>query len=93
MLQVPGAAGDRGTHLLHVLRDVLQPLEGRLVGCQHGKHRPEAGGDQAEVYGRGHAGWLAGELQVPLEVEDVEVEGEEEEDDKEEGVSLALSRA
>lgn len=54
--------GKGGTHLLHVLRDFLQPLEGRLVGCQHGEQRPEAGGDRAEVHGRGHAGRLVGWL-------------------------------
>lgn len=51
-----------GTHLLHVLRHFLQPLERRLVGCQHREQCPEAGGDRAEVCGRGHAAWLA-ELQ------------------------------
>lgn len=45
-----------GTHLLHILRDFLQLLEGGLVRCEHGEQGPEARGHRAEVYSLSHGG-------------------------------------
>lgn len=57
---LPATVTRGGTHLLHILRDVLQLLEGGLVRCEHGEQGPKARGHRAEVYSLSHGGGVGG---------------------------------